>query len=72
MQLLLLLGRADVFPVGDLGIRRGMATLFDADRTRAAMDERAGRWRPYRRYASRSLWRVGEDITGSVAEVVEE
>jgi DNA-3-methyladenine glycosylase II len=71
MQLLFSLGRADVFPVGDLGIRKGMETLFDADLTRPAMVERAERWRPYRSYASLYLWRVGEDITESVAEVVE-
>ena len=71
MQLLFSLGRADVFPVGDLGIRKGMETLFDADLTRTAMVERAERWRPYRSYASLYLWRVGEDITESVAEVVE-
>jgi len=71
MQLLFSLGRADVFPVGDLGIRKGMATLFDADLTRAEMVERAERWRPYRSYASLYLWRVEEDIAQSVAEVVE-
>jgi DNA-3-methyladenine glycosylase II len=69
MQLIFSLGRPDVFPVGDLGIRKGVETLFDADLTRAEMVERAGRWAPYRSYASLYLWRVEEDIAESVAEV---
>ena len=72
MQLLFSLGREDVFPVGDLGVRKGMDTLFDADLTRAEMVEVAERWRPYRSYASLYLWRVEEDIAESVAEVVGE
>jgi DNA-3-methyladenine glycosylase II len=72
MQLLFSLGREDVFPVGDLGIRKGMHTLFDADLSRAEMVERAERWAPYRSYASLYLWRIEEDIEASVAEVVRE
>ena len=72
MQLLFSLGREDVFPVGDLGVRKGIDTLFDADLTRAEMIEVAERWRPYRSYASLYLWRVEEDIAESVAEVVGE
>ncbi len=71
MQLLFSLGREDVFPVGDLGIRTGMATVFDADLTRSEMVERAQRWAPYRSYASLYLWRVEEDIAQSVAEVID-
>jgi DNA-3-methyladenine glycosylase II len=55
MFLLFGLGREDVFPVGDLGIRRGMELLF-GELTRAAMVEEAERWRPYRSYASLYLW----------------
>jgi len=74
MQLLFSLGREDVFPVGDLGIRKGVATLYpDLDREdRDAMVERAERWRPYRSYASLYLWRVEEDISAAVEEVVGE
>jgi len=73
MQLLFSLGREDVFPVGDLGIRKGMVNLHPGieREDRAAMVERAERWRPYRSYASLYLWRVEEDIADSVAEVVE-
>ncbi|WP_336133548.1 DNA-3-methyladenine glycosylase family protein [Natronomonas amylolytica] len=72
MQLLFSLGRPDVFPVGDLGIRKGMRTLYGEDLNRAEMVEEAERWAPYRSYASLYLWRVEEDIADSVAEVVGE
>lgn len=72
MQLMFSLGRPDVFPVGDLGIRNGIETLFGEELTRAEMAERAERWAPYRSYASLYLWRAEEDITESVTEVVSE
>jgi DNA-3-methyladenine glycosylase II len=72
MQLLFSLCREDVFPVGDLGVRKGMETLFDADLSRPEMAERAERWAPYRSYATLYLWRIEEDIAESVAEVVQD
>jgi DNA-3-methyladenine glycosylase II len=69
MQLLFSLGREDVFPVGDLGVRKGMRALFGEDTTRKEMVERATRWAPYRSYATVYLWRIEEDIEESVAEV---
>jgi DNA-3-methyladenine glycosylase II len=71
MQLLFSFGRPDVFPVGDLGIRKGMRTLY-GDLSREEMVETAEAWRPYRSYASLYLWRVTEDVAASVAEVIEE
>lgn len=58
MYLMFCLGREDVFPVEDLGIRKGMWTLYDEDMTRTEMYETAEDWRPYRSYASRYLWRA--------------
>lgn len=58
MQLIFSLGREDVFPVGDLGIRKGMTRVFDDDLSRAEMVDRAERWAPYRSYASLYLWRT--------------
>jgi len=60
MFLLFGLGREDVFPVEDLGIRKGMQTVFDDELTRAEMRERATEWAPYRSYASMYLWRAVE------------
>lgn len=62
MYLLFVLGREDVFPVEDLGVRGGMADLFGMDRgDRSAMAERAEAWRPYRSYAALYLWHHYED-----------
>lgn len=58
MFLMFCLGREDVFPVEDLGIRKGMWSLFHEDMTRGEMRERAEPWRPYRSYASLYLWRA--------------
>jgi len=59
MYLIFVLGRPDVFPVEDLGVRRGMAKLYGHDDgNREDMVEYAERWRPYRSYASKYLWRV--------------
>ncbi|PSP84639.1 DNA-3-methyladenine glycosylase 2 family protein [Halobacteriales archaeon QS_1_68_17] len=69
MQLMFSLGREDVFPVEDLGIRKGMRTVTGEDMDRGTMVEHAERWAPYRSYASLYLWRAGEDIAESVAEV---
>jgi len=71
MQLLFSLGRPDVFPVGDLGVRKGMRTLYgDEEMAREGMVAEAERWAPYRSYATLYLWRIEEDIAESVAEVI--
>jgi DNA-3-methyladenine glycosylase II len=60
MFLLFALGRPDVFPVEDLGVRRGMEIVCDREMTRGEMRQRAGEWAPYRSYASLYLWRAYE------------
>ncbi|WP_336339269.1 DNA-3-methyladenine glycosylase family protein [Haloarcula brevis] len=72
MQLLFAFGREDVFPVGDLGIRKGFEAVVGEGYSRAEMREYAERWSPYRSYASLYLWRADEDIAESVAEVRED
>lgn len=49
------LGDPDVFPVGDLGVRRG-AGVLGLPVARGALSERAERWRPWRAYAVQYLW----------------
>jgi len=71
MQLLFSLGRPDVFPVGDLGVRKGFRTVVGEGYDRGEMVEYARRWAPYRSYATLYLWRAEEDIAESVAEVTE-
>jgi len=70
MQLLFTLGRPDVFPVEDLGIRKGMRTLY-GDIDRPAMVDAAEKWQPYRSYASLYLWRAEDGVAESVDEVGE-
>lgn len=60
MFLLFGLGRPDVFPVEDLGIRKGMELVCDGEMTRTEMTDRATEWAPYRSYASLYLWRAYE------------
>lgn len=58
MFLLRALGRADVFPAGDLGLRRGIESLYALQEmpSVAQAAERALAWRPYRSYAAKYLW----------------
>ncbi|WP_324662159.1 DNA-3-methyladenine glycosylase family protein [Haloarcula sediminis] len=71
MQLLFALGREDVFPVGDLGVRKGFSNVVGEGYSRSEMREYAQRWAPYRSYATLYLWRAEEDIAESVAEVTD-
>ena len=63
MLLMFRLGRPDVLPVGDYGVRKGFAQTF---RTKAELPtpteltKRGERWRPYRTVASWYLWRALE------------
>ena len=58
MFLMFNLGRPDVFPVGDLGIRNAMKRLYDLPEKPAPADYAriAEPWRPYRSLASLYLW----------------
>ncbi len=69
MLLIFRLGRPDVFPVTDYGVRKGFALTFNRlpkskpfDATMLAkpdqMVRRAERWRPWRSVASWYLWRA--------------
>ncbi len=62
MFLIFKLGRPDVLPVGDLGVRKGFALTLGKRKLpeAAAMIRRAERWRPYRSVASWYLWRALE------------
>jgi DNA-3-methyladenine glycosylase II len=60
MLLLFRLGRPDVLPLGDLGVRKGFAKTFDRRvlKDPLVLSRRAERWRPYRSVASWYLWRA--------------
>lgn len=71
MMLMFRLGRPDVLPVDDLGIRKGAQAVDKADAMPApkALIERGERWAPYRTYASLYLWRIA-DAAGPVKKQV--
>ncbi len=54
------LGLPDVLPVSDLGVRRGMAALYQLRElpTPAQMETVAEAWRPWRSVGSYYMWRV--------------
>lgn len=61
MQLMFSLGRIDVFPVEDLGIRRGMQEITgDNSISRTDMTSVARRWAPVRSLASVYLWELSD------------
>lgn len=62
MMLMFRLGRADILPVDDLGIRKGAQRVdkLEAMPMPKALMERGERWGPYRTYASLYLWRIAD------------
>jgi O-6-methylguanine DNA methyltransferase len=62
MLLIFRLGRPDVLPVDDYGIRKGFAVAFRKREmpTREVVTRRGERWKPYRTVASWYLWRAAE------------
>ena len=62
MMLMFRLGRPDVLPVDDLGIRKGVQVLDKLDEmpTPKELMARGERWAPYRSYASFYLWRIAD------------
>jgi DNA-3-methyladenine glycosylase II len=62
MMLMFRLGRPDVLPVDDLGIRKGAQAVdkLDVMPTPGELIERGERWAPYRTYASLYLWRIAD------------
>jgi 3-methyladenine DNA glycosylase/8-oxoguanine DNA glycosylase len=59
MLLMFSLGRPDVLPVGDYGIRKGVQSLYGLRDLpgRAELEGVAERWRPWRSVASWYVWR---------------
>ena len=62
MLLIFRLGRPDVLPLDDLGIRKGAMLLARAVAlpTPKALAERGERWGPWRTLASLYLWRIAD------------
>ena len=62
MLLMFRLGRPDVLPVDDYGIRKGFAIAFKKRELpeRKRLEKHGAKWRPYRTVASWYLWRAIE------------
>jgi DNA-3-methyladenine glycosylase II len=62
MMLMFRLGRPDVLPADDLGIRKGAQAVdrLDAMPAPKALSTRGEPWGPYRTYASLYLWRIAD------------
>ncbi len=62
MLLIFRLGRPDVLPADDYGIRKGFAAAFRKRElpTPKELEKRGERWKPYRTVASWYLWRAAE------------
>lgn len=62
MLLIFTLGRLDVYPVDDFGVKNGIRVAYGLSDmpTKAQMGELGERWQPYRSIASWYLWRVAE------------
>lgn len=63
MMLMFRLGRPDVLPVDDLGIRKGAQVVDRLDEMLKPKElaERGEKWGPYRTYASLYLWRIADE-----------
>ena len=67
MMLMFRLGRPDVLPIDDLGIRKGAQVVDKAEAmpTPKQLAARGERWGPYRSYASVYLWRIADAAAGA-------
>ena len=63
MFLMFTLNRPDVMPYSDLGIRKGMKTLFNLNElpTKEEMKTFSRKWKPYRTVACWYLWKIADD-----------
>lgn len=69
MMLMFRLGRPDVLPVDDLGIRKGAQRVDRAEAMPTPRDlaARGQAWGPYRTYAGLYLWRIADFAEGAKA-----
>jgi 3-methyladenine DNA glycosylase/8-oxoguanine DNA glycosylase len=69
MLLIFRLGRPDVLPAHDYGLRKGFALAFGSRKlpSPAQVERRGKRWQPYRTCASWYLWRAAELPPGTLS-----
>lgn len=71
MLLIFRLGRPDVLPLADLGVRKGLQVIDGLDEVPTPSDlaERGARWAPWRSYAALALWKVADLGSNAAAPV---
>jgi DNA-3-methyladenine glycosylase II len=72
MFLMSRLGRPDILPVNDYGLRKGFGRVYghaDMPKPQIIM-EHGERWRPYRSFASWYLWRAAEEKPKKTSKAV--
>ncbi|HYP77747.1 MAG TPA: methylated-DNA--[protein]-cysteine S-methyltransferase [Polyangiaceae bacterium] len=64
MLLIFRLGRPDVLPLDDYGVRKGFSIAFGTEElpSKTELEARAQRWKPYRTVASWYLWRATDSL----------
>lgn len=62
MYLIFTLGRSDVLPVDDLGVRRGAERLYRRSFTPRELAAHGERWAPWRSAAAWHLWRLADTV----------
>ena len=69
MMLMFRLGRPDVWPVDDLGIRKGVQVVDGLEAMPAPREllARGQRWGPYRSHAAFYLWRIADAASAAKA-----
>ncbi|HRK63773.1 MAG TPA: hypothetical protein PLN53_05215 [Terricaulis sp.] len=63
MYLIFTLGRQDVLPIDDLGVRKGAEKLYRREFTPKTLGAYGERWAPFRSAAAWHLWRVMDTQT---------
>jgi DNA-3-methyladenine glycosylase II len=63
MYLIFTLGRPDVLPIDDLGVRNGAKKLYKREFTPKELGKFGERWGPWRSAAAWHLWRVADTKT---------
>jgi DNA-3-methyladenine glycosylase II len=63
MYLMFSLGRPDVMPVDDLGVRKGAAKILGRELNPKELGEYGLRWAPWRSAAAWHCWRAIETVT---------
>lgn len=69
MYLMFTLGRPDVLPIDDLGVRKGAEKLYRREFTPKTLSAYGERWAPYRSAAAWHLWRFIDTQTPEQSKI---